>query len=210
VVLQEVAETVASFLFIQIGDDKMANLKDFLNMLLKNTPFTVVGKGDVNISVGANMGMLVSGKWQPKWKIEKYNSLGKLYAIEEFAGNKLLDEGVNEMWKLIAGLGGKSFNKNNSYIGVGDGTTAASGDQTGLQGANNLYRAVDPTYPQVMNQTITYRATFGSGEAAWAWQEFTIANGDSDSAINICRKVENHSTKPLNDTWVISLSITLS
>jgi hypothetical protein len=188
----------------------MANLKDFLNMLLKNTPFTVVGKVDVNISVGANMGLLVSGKWQPKWKIEKYNSLGELYAVEEFAGNKLLDEGVNEMWKLIAGLGGKSFNKNNSYIGVGDGTTPASGDQTGLLGANKLYKAVDPTYPQVNAQTITYRATYGSGEAAFAFQEFTIANGDSDNAVNICRKVESHGTKALNDTWVVSLSITLS
>jgi hypothetical protein len=188
----------------------MANLKDFLNMLLKNTPFAVVGKGDVNISVGANMGLLVSGKWQPKWKIEKYNVLGELYAVEEFAGNKLLGEGVTAMWNLIAGLGGAPFNNANSYIGVGDGTTPASGEQTGLLGANKLYKAVDPTYPQINAQTITYRATFGSGEAAWAWQEFTIANGDSDSAINICRKVEDHSTKPLNDTWVVSLSITLS
>lgn len=136
--------------------------------------------------------------------------MGTLYAVEEFAGNKLLDEGVNEMWKLIAGLGGKSFNKNNSYIGVGDGTTAASGDQTGLQGANKLYKAVDPTYPQINAQTITYRATYGSGEAAFAFQEFTIANGDSDSAVNLCRKVDDHSSKPLADTWVISCSITLS
>jgi hypothetical protein len=188
----------------------MANLKDFFNMLLKNTPFQVVGKGDVNISVGANMGIAVTGKWQPKWKIEKYNALGELYAVEEFAGNKLLNEGVNEMWKLIAGLGGTPFSNANSYIGVGDSTTVASGEQTGLLGANKLYKAVDPTYPQVNAQTITYRATYGSGEAAFGFQEFTIANGDSDSAINICRKVEDHSAKPLADTWVVSLSITLS
>jgi hypothetical protein len=186
------------------------NLQNFFNMLLKNTPFVVVGKGDVNISVGAQLGLLVSGKWQPKWKIEKYNALGKLYAVEEFAGNKLLNEGVNEMWKLIAGLGGTPFNNANSYIGVGNGTTAASGEQEELLGESKLYKAVDPTYPQINAQTITYRATFGLNEAAWSWDEFTIANGDSDSAINICRKVENHSTKPAADTWVVSLSITLS
>jgi hypothetical protein len=200
---------VASFLFYKIGDDSM-NLQNFFNMLLKNTPFAVVGKGDVNISVGASTGVVVTAKWQPKWKIEKYNALGDLYAVEEFAGNKLLDEGVNEMWKLIAGLGGTPFNNANSYIGVGDGTTPASGEQTGLLGASKLYKAVDPTYPQVNAQTITYRATFGSGEAAWSWDEFTIASGNSDSAINICRKVENHSVKPSADTWVVSLSITLS
>jgi hypothetical protein len=188
----------------------MANLKDFLNFLLKNTPFQIVGKGDVNISVGANTSIAVTGKWQPKWKIEKYNTLGKLYAVEEFAGNKLLDEGITAMWNLIAGLGGTPFNNANSYIGVGDSTTAASGEQTGLLGANKLYKAVDPTYPQINAQTITYRATYGSGEAAFAFQEFTIANGDSDSAINLCRKVDDHSSKPLNDTWVISCSITLS
>ena len=188
----------------------MANLKDFFNMLLKNTPFVVVGKGDVNISVGASLGLIVSGKWQPRWKIEKYNALGELYAVEEFAGNKLLDAGVTEMWNLIAGLGGTPFNNANSYLGVGDDTTAASGEQTGLLGANTLYKAVDPTYPQINAQTITYRAKYGSGEAAWAWQEFSIRNGDSDSAINICRKVDDHSSKPLADTWVLSLSITLS
>lgn len=186
------------------------NLKDFLNLLLKNTPFQVVGKGDVNISVGANMGMTVTGKWQPRWKIEKYNALGELYAVEEFAGNKLLAEGVTAMWELIAGIGGTPFNNAHSYIGVGDGTTEASAEQTGLQGANKLYKPVDPTYPQISNQTITYRATYGPGEAAFSWQEFTIANGNSDSAINICRKVENHSTKPSADTWVVSLSITLA
>ena len=187
----------------------MANLKDFFNMLLKNTPFVVVGKGDVNISVGASLGLIISGKWQPRWKIEKYNALGELYAVEEFAGNKLLGEGVTEMWNLIAGLGGTPFNNANSYLGVGDSTTPADASQTGLQGTK-LYKPVDPTYPQIMNQTITYRATFDSGEAGWAWQEFTLANGDSDNAINICRKVEDHSTKPSADTWVVSLSITLT
>ncbi len=188
----------------------MANLKDFLNMLLENTPFQVVGKGDVNISVGANVGMTISGKWQPRWKIEKYNSLGELYAVEEFAGNKLLAEGVNEMWKLIAGSGGTPFNNSNSYIGVGDGATPASAEQTGLQGASKFYKAVDDTYPQINGATITFRATFGAGEAAFAWQEFTIANGNSDAAVNICRKVENHGTKASDDTWVLSLSIALS
>jgi hypothetical protein len=190
--------------------EKLVKNLSISSLKQKRRIFQIVGKGDVNISIGANMGVAVSAKWQPRWKIEKYNSEGEFYAAEEFAGNKLLDEGINEMWKLIAGLGGKPFSKNNAYIGVGNGTTPASGEQTGLLGANKLYKAIDPTYPQLNAQTITYRATFGSGEAAFAFEEFTIANDESDAGINICRKVESHGTKALNDTWVVSLSITLS
>jgi hypothetical protein len=185
------------------------DLKSFLNLLLKNTPFAVVGRGDVNVSVNAGMGVVESAKWRPKWKIEKYDAHGRLYAVEEFAGNMLLAEGITEMWKLIAGASSAHFDSANSYIGVGNGTTAATASQTGLQGSSKLYKPMDPTYPQISNQTITFRATFGSNEAAFEWQEFTVANGNSDSAVNLCRKVENHGVKSSTDTWCLSLQITL-
>lgn len=186
------------------------DLKSFLNLLLKNTPFAVVGRGDVNISVNAGMGIVESARWRPKWKIEKYDKDMRLYAVDEFAGNMLLAEGVTEMWKLISGAAATPFNNANSYIGVGNGTTAAAASQTGLQGASKLYKPMDPTYPQISNQSIIFRATFGSNEAAFEWQEFSVANGDSDSAVNLCRKVEAHGVKSSTDTWVVSLTITLS
>ena len=186
------------------------DIKSLLTLLLKNTPFAVIGKGDDNVSVNAGMGVAESAKWRPKWKIEKYDAKGRLYAVEEFAGNMLLDEGVTEMWNLIMGESSAYFNGANTHIGIGDGTAAASSSQTGLQGSNKVYKSLDSTYPKVSNRALMARATFGSGEAAFAWNEFTLANGNSDDAVNLCRKVENHGVKASADTWVLSLSITLS
>ena len=186
------------------------DIKAFLNLLLENTPFAVVGKGDDKVSVNAGMGVAESAKWRPKWKIEKYDASGMLYAVEEFAGNMLLDEGVTEMWKLITGESSAYFNGANAHIGIGNGTAAASSSQTGLQGSSKVYKMLDSTYPRVDNRTLIARATFGPDEAAFAWNEFTLANGNSDNAVNLCRKVENHGVKASADTWVLSLSITLS
>lgn len=170
-----------------------------------------IAKGMDKISIGAGIGVVECAKWRPHWKIEKYNNKGELYAVEEFDGNLLLNEGITEMLTLLIGGAATPFNVANAYIGVGESTVAAAPTQTGLQATiNKTYRPMDATYPQVSNQTVTFRATFGAGEAAFAWNEFTLANGNSDNAVNLCRKVENHGVKASADTWVLSLSITLS
>ena len=149
-------------------------------------------------------------RWLPKWVIEKYDKSMKLYAVEEIKGNLLLNEGITEALKLIIGDGATAFNNANTYIGVGNGTTAESATQTGLSGANKKYVKVDSTYPQVSGQKVVFRATFGPNDANYDWREYTVANGNSDSAKNLNRKVENHGTKAQGDTWVVQLEITLS
>ena len=180
-------------------------------MLLKKTPFEVVGKGDVNISVSAGVGIAETAKWRPHWKIEKYNESSELYAIEEWDGNCLLNAGITALLTLLIGGGGTAFNNANAYIGIGDSTTAAVASQTGLQAAaNKAYLAMDATYPQVLNQTVTFRGTAGAGVAGYSWQEFIIVNANTGSGTALCRKVENHSSKPINDTWVVSCTVTIS
>lgn len=171
------------------------------------------GKGIDNMAVGANIGVRECAKWKPRWRIEKYHGEAlpeNLYAVEEFDGNLLLNEGIALLLNLLIGGGGTAFNNASSYIGVGDSATAAAATQTGLQAAvNKTYVAMDATYPQASNQTVTFRATFGSGVGNFSWQEFTISNGNSDSATNLNRKVENHGTK-VTDTWIVSCAITIS
>ena len=173
------------------------------------------GLGIESIGVGAAVAVRDRIKWQPKWKIEKYHGEAKpenLYAVEEFAGNLLLNEGITELLNLLIGDGAATaFSNANAYIGVGDDDTAAAAAQTGLQAAvNKLYKAMDATYPQVVDQTVTFRSTYGNGEAAFAWKSFTVANGNSDAAVNLNRLVEDHGVKASADTWVLSCQITIS
>jgi hypothetical protein len=130
---------------------------------------------------------------------------------ERFEGNVALNEGLQLLINLIAGTGtGTPWNAANAYLGVGDGTTAESANQTGLQGTNKQYKAMDSGYPQRTNQTCEWRATFGADDANFAWNEFTVANGNSDAAVNLNRKVVSKGTKSSGETWTLSLQITFS
>lgn len=125
--------------------------------------------------------------------------------------NVALNEGLQELINLLCGISGTAFDDTNAYIGVGDSDTVADATQTGLQAAvNKEYKAMDSTYPQRSSQTAVWRATFGSADANFAWNEFTVANGNSDAAVNLNRKVESKGTKVSGETWTISLEITFS
>lgn len=137
---------------------------------------------------------------------------GSFLSSSVIHGNLLLNEGINLVWTLVAGGSGTAFNNSNSYLGVGDSSTAESASQTGLQASTNkLYKAMDTGYPTYgTSQKITFRSTFGGSEANFAWNEFTAANGNSDSATNLNRKVSAQGTKTSGQTWQLTLEITLS
>lgn len=169
------------------------------------------GLGIDNISLGASVGLADHIEWNPKWIIEKYDRNMNLYETEEIEGNLLLNEGITELLTLLIGGSATPFNNANAHIGVGDGTTAANATQTGLLGTNKTYMPMDATFPKVEGQTVIFRSTFGPDDGNHAWREFTVANGISDSAKNLNRKVESAlRTKANPDTWVIQLQITIS
>lgn len=151
-----------------------------------------------------------------KWTIRKYANdedyrNNRPYEISEFDGNLLLNEGITALQNLLTGGTETAFNNANSYLGVGDSDTAASASQTGLQASTNkAYKGMESGYPQITSQTTTWRAVFGSSEANFAWKEFTVANGNSDSADNLNRKVSDQGTKASGQTWTLDLSITWS
>lgn len=151
-----------------------------------------------------------------RWTIRKYADAAayaadRPFAVETFEENVLLNEGITEALKLIGGIAATAFSNANAYLGVGDSTTAESASQTGLQAASNkLYKAMEAGYPQVSGQTITWRAVFAGAEANFAWNEFSVANGNSDAAMNLNRKVSAQGTKTAGQTWTLDLAITLS
>lgn len=131
--------------------------------------------------------------------------------VVQFEENVLLNEGITEVLKLICGLTATSFSNANARLGVGDDATAAAAGQTGLLAVSNkAYATMVATYPQVSGQTATWQATFDGNTANFAWNEFTVANGADNTAINLNRKVQNAGTKASGSVWNLSLAITLS
>lgn len=133
------------------------------------------------------------------------------YEVSHIVGNLALTEGITVVAGLIIGNGATAFNNANSYLGVGADTTAADAAQTGLQApSNKLYKAMDATFPSISGSTITWQATFGTSEANFDWREFTIANGSSDAAANLNRKVTSQGTKDSSMSWILQLKIVIS
>ncbi len=161
--------------------------------------------------------MQETAKWKCYWKVIKYASEqdyreGNPYEELEFEGNILLNAGITELWKLVTGTGGTAYNASNSYVGVGDGTTAEAATQTGLQGTNKYFKIVDSGYPQVSNQTAIWQATFSGTEANFAWNEGGVANGNNPPTTGVLlnRKVASMGTKASGQVWVLQVRITLS
>jgi hypothetical protein len=135
--------------------------------------------------------------------------------VHLFKGNVLLNEGINELWTILASASsGTKFDNTHAYIGVGDDSTAADPVQTGLNPTvpgNELYVAMDGGYPTYgTNQKATWRSTFTSALGNYNWREFTVANGNSGAAKNLNRKVSSQGTKASGQTWEITLDIVLS
>jgi len=139
----------------------------------------------------------------------------RLFGIEqftEFEKNLFLNEGINELWTILCSAGGTKFDNSNAYTGVGDSATAADATQTGLQAAvNKLYKAMEAGFPTYgTSQKATWKSSFGSAEANFAWNEFTVANGNSDAAKNLNRKVSAQGTKTSGQTWELTIELSIS
>jgi hypothetical protein len=130
---------------------------------------------------------------------------------EVFEGNVALNEGLQELIDIICGIGTPTkWDNANARLGVGNSTAAADATQTGLQGTSKTFKTMDSGYPQRSNQTAEWRATFGSADANYAWEEYTVVNAADDTGKNLNRKVENKGTKASGESWVLSLKITFS
>lgn len=145
---------------------------------------------------------------------ESYELFGTKQTTKiEKPGNLLLNDGITVLLNLLTTTGSSptAYSSANTYIGVGDSSTAEAASQTGLQATTNkLWKAMDSTYPQVSGQTATWQATFTGAEANFAWNEFTIVNASTDSGTNLCRKVSAQGTKVVDQVWTIVYTVTLS
>lgn len=154
---------------------------------------------------------------RPVWTVTKFKDdrafeRGEHYEKNVINGNLLLNEGITEFLNLLTGGAATAFSNANARLGVGDSTVAAAATQTALQASTNkLYKTMEAGYPAVTNQSVTFRSVFGSAEANFAWEEFSVMNGaDETTARNLNRRVSAQGTKASGQTWQLDLTITFS
>lgn len=122
----------------------------------------------------------------------------------------ITDAGRNHL--IAAGIGEAvtAFNNANSHIGVGDSATAFAAGQTDLQAASNkLRKAMDATYPTRATNVLTFRSTFGTSDANFAWNEWAVFNGAAGGTM-LNRKVESLGTKTNTQTWQFTVTLTIT
>ena len=105
---------------------------------------------------------------------------------------------------------GTPFSNANAHLGVGDSTTAFAVGQTDLQASSNkLRKAMDATFPSGGSNVITFRSTFGTSDANFAWQEWGVFNASSSGTM-LSRKVESLGTKTSAQTWQFTVTLTFT
>lgn len=118
----------------------------------------------------------------------------------------LLNAGRDFIAAAIIGEAVTPFNNSNARIAVGDGVTAFSASQTDLTGTNKTRVAVDAGYPQRSGNLLTFRATFGTGVANHAWNEWGIANAAS-SGVLLNRKLDDLGEKNSAHAWTFEVDV---
>jgi hypothetical protein len=122
----------------------------------------------------------------------------------------LTNAGRDILAAMLLGESTTDFNNANSYLGVGDSTTAFSATHTDLQAASNkLRKAMDATYPTRAANVLTFRSTFATGDANFAWQEWGVFNASSAGTM-FSRKVESLGTKTSAQSWQLTATLTLT
>ena len=153
---------------------------------------------------------------RPEWRIEKRKvGADKPYEVLEFKGNVFTNSGINRIWDVLCGASETPFDDANAEIGVGDDDTAESSTQTKLQAEETTvtdfeYVGMDTGYPtHGTDQKVVFRATFGSTQANFTWEEITARNGGGaeGSPINLNRLAQSMGTKTSGTEWIAELTL---
>ena len=126
----------------------------------------------------------------------------------------LTNAGRDHLASAAVGAAVTAFNEANATIGVGNnsGSTAFNASQTNLQGSSKTRKAMDTNYPTVTTgNVLTFRSTFGTSDANYAWEEWGVFNNITDGVGTMLnRKVESLGTKTSAQTWQFTVTLTLN
>ena len=192
----------------------------------------------LGVTVGA--GPAESGRGTTIWRIERWDEdaaawvrrrtglaepLGhhfhtlrvRPYAVSEVVGNVITNAGWTLLMTLLTGGSGQALDATHTRIGVGNGTAAESYTDTDLAGGSKWFQPVSAA-GTLGTRTLTFTATFGAGNANFAWNEFgidvtsgTASAGATVGAVLFNRKAGiNQGTKASGQVWTATATVTFS
>ena len=118
----------------------------------------------------------------------------------------LTTAGRNSIAGLVTGAG-TAYDASNARLGVGDSSTAFNAAQTDLVAATNKLRKLVSGAPGLSTNVMTFVATFGEGEADFAWNEIALFNHASAGTM-LCRAVVALGTKA-SGAWTLMHSVSV-
>ena len=146
-----------------------------------------------------------------RYSVEKYEGEvcpENLTEIVECPPNLFLTTGVTRLWELVCGVNSTHLDATNSYLAVGDGTTAPDVAQSDLVGTNKARKKVSGG-PVISGRQVTFSATFGTGDANFAWLEIGVGWSSSGNTL-VSRAVPGGAglgTKVNTAQWVLNWTL---
>lgn len=159
-----------------------------------------------------------------RWASEADKKAGKIYSKEEamrlfgapqfteIEGNELVNEGINYLLTMIGtdAKTGTPWSNANANLIVGTGSGAADPTDTEATFTAGVKKTMEASFPTYgTSQKITWKSSYGSGDANQAWNEFGVLNTASSGQL-LNRKVSAQGTKTTGQIWELTLEITLS
>lgn len=174
------------------------------------------GIGQEKLNIVQPVGILEKIFEKAVWTIRKFANDEAVrknlpFEVIKFKGNCLCNEGINEILTIIgSAASGTKYDNTNANLIVGTGSGAAAATDTEATFTAGVKKAMMTSYPTYgTSQKITFKSSYGSGDANQAWNEFGTLNAASSGKL-LNRKVSVQGTKVSGQTWELSLEITLS
>jgi hypothetical protein len=161
------------------------------------------------------------GKWHVDYRVDKYQgdyaseaeakaAGAKKVGSVEGEGNLLVTAGIDILEDKLIGAGAAQiYDNGHARIGVGTSSTPATAADTDL-GANGVWKGMDSTYPSRASETLTFKSTFGTSDANQAWNEWAIDNGSVAHVLLNHKAPVTLGTKTSGETWVLTVTVTIS
>lgn len=163
-----------------------------------------------------------TGHWRTEFKVTKYKGDFKSEAEAIAAGaeirevvkgkdNVLANVGIQILEDKLIGAGSAQVYDNaHARMAVGTGSGAGAATDTDATFTNPVWKAMDATYPSRSGQVVTFQATWGSGDANQAWNEWGIDNGSVATVLLNRKAPVTLGTKSSGETWVLQVTVTIS